>query len=194
MRAPIITTATIALVAALSAPALAQNQPGEHFMEMWDLNEDGQVTLDEATERRSDIFYMFDSDEDGVLTAEEYVNFDETRAIDMQEHGIGQGMGQGQGQGKRNGQGNGQGKGMGQGNGQGKGMGQGQGQGQGKMRGNGAAPGEHSAARSMERQNADLNGDGNVSREEFLEGVAPWFTRQDRDGDGVITSADFGRG
>lgn len=179
MRTPIITATAIALAASLSTPVRAQNQPGEHFIEMWDLNEDGQVTQQEATERRSDIFYMFDSDEDGILTAEEYVNFDETRAIDMKENGIGQGNGKGQGKGKRAGQGNGQGNA--------------QGNGQGKNRGQGSAPGEHSAARSMERQNADLNGDGNVSREEFLQGVAPWFSRQDRDGDGVITRTDFGR-
>ena len=46
--------ATAALVFAL--PALAQNQPGAHFIEMWDLDENGSVSIEEARERRGDIF------------------------------------------------------------------------------------------------------------------------------------------
>ena len=177
-------TAPIALMIALSAPAMAQNQPGAHFFEMWDLNEDGIVTLEEARERRDDIFNMFDEVEDGILTAEEYVLFDETRQADMELNGIGQQAGKGQGAGKG---GNGQGKGMGQGQGGGQGKNQGAGQGQGQ------GMGEHGAAVSMERQNADLNGDGQVTREEFQQALDPWFTRQDRNGDGVLTTEDFGR-
>lgn len=185
-------TAPIALLIALSAPAMAQNQPGAHFFEMWDLDEDGIVTMAEARERRDDIFNMFDETEDGVLTAEEYVLFDETRAADMELNGIGQNAGKGQG----GGQGAGQGKGMGQdnGGGQGKGRGNGQGNGQAGGQGQGTGMGEHGAAVSMERQNADLNGDGQVTREEFQQALDPWFTRQDRNGDGVLTPEDFGRG
>ncbi|SFL62012.1 hypothetical protein [Shimia aestuarii] len=46
--------------------------PGAHFVENWDLNGDGHVTLAEATERRADIFLTFDADENGVLDAEEH--------------------------------------------------------------------------------------------------------------------------
>ena len=153
--------ASAALVIAL--PALAQNQPGAHFIEMWDLDENGSVSIQEARERRGDIFTTFDADDDGVLSAEDYVLFDEAREADMKEHGIGQGGGQGQGKG----------------HGQGKGMGQGM--------------GEHSAAMSMTRENADLDGDGQVTREEFIAGVDLWFPKQDLNGDGVISAEDFGR-
>lgn len=87
--------ATAALVIAL--PALAQNQPGAHFIEMWDLDENGSVSIEEARERRGDISNTFDANDDGVLSAEDYVLFDEAREADMKEHGIGQGGGQGKG-------------------------------------------------------------------------------------------------
>lgn len=62
---------------------LAQQTPGTHFIENWDMDTNGSVTLEEITERRGDVFYMFDQDEDDLLSAEEYVLFDETRAADM---------------------------------------------------------------------------------------------------------------
>jgi hypothetical protein len=48
---------------------------------------DGIVTVEEATARRGDVFAMFDMNEDGLLDAEEYVLFDETRALDMENNG-----------------------------------------------------------------------------------------------------------
>jgi len=57
------------LVAALfttSAYAGSQ-QPGSHFIEMWDQNSDGQMTLAEATERRTNIFASFDDNDDGFV-------------------------------------------------------------------------------------------------------------------------------
>lgn len=72
------------LATALALPAIAQQgKPGAHFLENWDLNEDGQVTVAEATEKRGDVFYMFDQDENGALDAAEYDLFDETRKADM---------------------------------------------------------------------------------------------------------------
>lgn len=63
-----------------------------HFIENWDLDGDGQVSRDEARERRGDIFFMFDNDEDGALNSEEYDLFDETRATDMENAGMGRGL------------------------------------------------------------------------------------------------------
>lgn len=47
-------------------------------------------------------------------------------------------------------------------------------------------------AMSLEANDAD--GDGQVSRDEFIAGTAAWRDLMDRDGDGAITSADFGPG
>jgi len=95
---------TLTLAFALAAPAvLAQGNPldtpGSHFIENWDADADGNVTLAEITERRDIVFTMFDQNEDNSLSAEEYVLFDETRAADMEvnagAHGGGNGAGQG---------------------------------------------------------------------------------------------------
>ncbi len=77
----------ISLVLLPVATFAADGVPGAHFIQNWDLNSDAVVTADELRERRSDVFYTFDSDEDGVLTAEEYTYFDEARALDMQGQG-----------------------------------------------------------------------------------------------------------
>ncbi|WP_323769749.1 EF-hand domain-containing protein [Antarctobacter sp.] len=78
---------TLAL-AITATPTLAQQgQPGAHFVENWDLDGDGKVTVEEATERRNSVFDAFDSNEDGFLDAEEYVLFDEARAADMAGQG-----------------------------------------------------------------------------------------------------------
>lgn len=74
----------IGLVMVLSSEAAAQQgQPGAHFIENWDLNGDGQITPDEAREKRGDLFIMFDQDENGQLDAAEYALFDATRQADM---------------------------------------------------------------------------------------------------------------
>ncbi|HGG06803.1 MAG TPA: EF-hand domain-containing protein, partial [Aliiroseovarius sp.] len=101
-------------------------------------------TLDEVREKRGDIFYMVDQDEDNVLNSEEYDLFDATRAADQEANEEG-----GYGNGKNAGEG-------------------------------------------MTRQVTDLNGDGQVTREEFLASTDAWFAQKDRNGDGVITTADFG--
>lgn len=150
MKRILLLTAAIALGTAAYAQ---QGNPGGHFIENWDTNEDGQVTLIEATERRSDIFLTFDEDDDGFLSSSDYAMFDEARANDrasMKEAGQGQGRGQGHGQG---------------------------GEGQG-----------------MTMDFNDVNGDGQVSRDEFMARTEDWYAQMDRNGDGTVTTADFGRG
>lgn len=77
----------IASFGAMVSIASAQNVPGEHFIENWDMNGDGIVSVDDAREKRGDVFVMFDADENGVLDASEYKLFDETRAEDMRNNG-----------------------------------------------------------------------------------------------------------
>ena len=40
---------------------------------------------------------------------------------------------------------------------------------------------------------SDIDKDGSVSKDEFLTGADRWFAQLDRNGDGGITSADFGK-
>lgn len=130
-----------------------QGNLGGHFIENWDTNEDGQVTLIEATERRGDIFTTFDENDDGFLSSRDYAMFDQARANDrtsMKEAGQGQGRGQGHGQGR---------------------------EGQG-----------------MTMDFNDVNGDGQVSRDEFMARTKDWYAQMDRNGDGTLTTADFGGG
>lgn len=70
---------------ALSTAALAASHavPGAHFIENWDTDGDGQVTLAETAEKRGDLFVMFDQDEDGALSGAEYDLFDQTRQADI---------------------------------------------------------------------------------------------------------------
>jgi hypothetical protein len=136
---------TLAVLAFLVPFAVsAQETPGSHFIENWDLDADGSVSLEEITERRGDVFVMFDQDENGRLDATEYVLFDETRAADMQNNAGGHGQG-----------------------------------GQRMQEG-------------LTLAFNDTNGDGEVSKEEFIAQSAAWVAQVDRNGDGMITDADFG--
>ena len=138
---------TLVLVCACALPALAQEfKPGAHFIENWDLDGDGQVTAAEATQKRSELFYMFDQDENGVLDAAEYTLFDETREADMQANAGGPG---------------------------------------GQMQG---------VSQAMSRAFNDADADGSVTEAEFLSRVPEWFGMMDRNGDDLITDADFGPG
>ncbi|MDP4031387.1 MAG: EF-hand domain-containing protein [Pseudorhodobacter sp.] len=134
-----------AFVLAGSAALAQQGNAGAHFLENWDLDGDGQVTLAEATERRDDVFSAFDADEDGRLAGNEYDLFDQARANDMQQNGAGHGQGYG------------------------------------------------AAGSGMERGFNDIDGDGIVSHAEFVGKTADWLAMLDGNGDGVVTTDDFGR-
>lgn len=136
----------LAMLFAATTATAQQGIPGGHFIENWDIDGDGQVTLAEATERRGDVFLSFDADDDGVLSPEEHDLFDEARAMDMAENGEGLGKG------------------------------------------------PNNPANGMLREVTDADGDGIVTREEFLGAVPDWFTAMDRNGDKVVTTDDFGRG
>lgn len=177
-----------AAIAALALPVMAQNgTPGANFIQQWDSDGDGRVTLVEARERRSDMFALYDADENGRLDASELADMDAVGS-EMREamqgdrqgsgHGRGQGMGKGMGQGMAQGTGHGQGlgRGMGQGMGQAQAMGHGQGQGRG----------------NHDHTQFDTDTDGFISLAEFETGTDDWFEMRDRDGDGAITTGDFG--
>lgn len=87
-----LTTITFFAATLLPLSALAQNAPGAHFIENWDQDGDGVVTLAEAEQRRGDVFFTFDANEDTFLDSEEYAMFDEARANDMAGRGNGNGM------------------------------------------------------------------------------------------------------
>lgn len=128
----------------LATAAVAQ--PGQHFMENWDDDQDGTVTVAEVESRRSDIFTMFDANEDEVLDAAEYVAFDEVRASDVENAG-----------------------------------------------GFGRNRGLRRAVEGMTLEFNDVDGNGDVSKAEFLSRSSAWIDLVDRDGSGTITAADFGR-
>ncbi|MEN8838083.1 MAG: EF-hand domain-containing protein [Celeribacter marinus] len=155
----------LALTVALPATVSAQ-QFGGHFMESWDTDSDGTVTLAEVEERRGDIFYMFDVNEDGFLDAQEYVQFDETRVADREVH-----MEEAQETAS-----------------QGASMGQGKGQGP-----TGMSAGISGVQNAMTLAYNDTDGDGQVSRDEFTSNTAGWFVTMDKTGDGVVNADDFGR-
>ena len=177
-------TALIALAAGAGFAQTANFIPGEDFMLQWDLDGNGQVTLAEAREQRENIFYMFDQDDDGQFSQEEYAGIDEHKALEREAgkgpgHNLPEGMTPGQGQGRA----------MGQGKGMGFGKAQGMGQGRAQM---GMSEFDMPAAEEMRM--FDGNGDGTVTKAEFIDSSDLWFQMRDRNGDGALTTADFGPG
>lgn len=132
----------------LAGVALAQNgTPGAHFIEQWDMDGDAQVTLDEAREKRGDVFAMFDADGNGVLGADEWQSIADHLSSEA-ANGHAPAMGRG--------------------------------------------PGKfiHDA---MTPAFNDADGNSDVTTEEFVTATDRLFAQIDRNGDEVMTSADFGR-
>ena len=57
--------------------------------------------------------------------------------------------------------------------------------------GEGAGPGRKRALGSMQRGMMDTDGDGTVSRDEFLSKTPRWFEHMDANADGAITAEDL---
>lgn len=120
--------------------AFAKGVPGQHFFENWDLDGNAEVTLEELSERRGNVFLSFDADDNGILSAEEFELLDEARASHHASEGKGHGKGGGE---------------------------------------------------MMELSANDTDGNGEVSREEFMAQSAAMLGALDENADGVVTSADF---
>ena len=136
----------IAMVIAASAALAEDTVPGSHFVENWDTDGDGVVSIEDITKRRGDVFFTFDANDNGALDADEYVDFDEARANDRENNG-----------------------------------------------GHGSGNGLRRASEGMTLAFNDTDGNGEVSREEFLARSADWLELLDRNSDGVVTTDDFGR-
>ena len=63
-----------------------------------------------------------------------------------------------------------------------------------KENGQGHGQGKRNPANGMMREFTDANGDGDVTRAEFMAAVPAWFARMDKNDDGAVTNDDFGKG
>ncbi len=78
------TLAILAVTCGLSSAALAQQgNPGQHFLDQWDADSDGRVTAVEVAAKRSEVFAMFDQDEDAILSTAEWALVDEHMKLEM---------------------------------------------------------------------------------------------------------------
>ena len=84
--------AAVALTVMSGAALAQQGNPGAHFLEQWDADADGGVTLEEVVTKRSDVFNMFDQDSDQVLSAAEWALVEEHMSMELGAGGQGQGM------------------------------------------------------------------------------------------------------
>jgi len=183
MKRLVALSAAFALTAGL-AQAQTAVDPGVEFMAQWDVDGNGQVSLAEAREHRGDIFSMFDSDDNGSFSKDELAGIDEHKLMEI-EAGMGPGHQLPDGMQPRQGMGPG-GKGMGPGQGKGPGAQQRMAQ-QGGPMGQGLYQPAEEGMRMF-----DTNGDGTVTRAEFVNGTDAWFAMRDSNRDGAITSDDFG--
>lgn len=76
--------------------AFAQAVPSANLLDQWDIDGDGTLTLDEARTKRGELFFMFDTGNDGVLSAADWAGV----ASHMTDAAIGPGAGAGPGAGR----------------------------------------------------------------------------------------------
>jgi len=84
--------AALALTLMSGAVLAQQGNLGAHFLEQWDADADGGVTLAEVVTKRSDVFNMFDQDSDQTLTAAEWALVEEHMSMELGTDGAGHGM------------------------------------------------------------------------------------------------------
>ena len=157
--------ATASLLALINPTIGITQERGADFFAQWDSNADGAVTEAELLERRADIFAMFDTDGGDTLDEAELAVMADTISAQeeakREEHAQFQPRGQGQGQG----------------GGQ-KGLG----------RANVPGPILHNA---MRPEFNEVDGDGLVTKAEFMSASERLFAALDRDASGKIDLADF---
>lgn len=76
----------IAALALTANTTLAQSSPGQQFMQTWDLDGNGAATIEELRKMRENVFDAFDTNQNGYLSADEYVAFDKARAGDVSNY------------------------------------------------------------------------------------------------------------
>jgi hypothetical protein len=163
---PALSAAAVALL--LSAGGLqAHGTQSAGFLEQWDRSGSGSVSLADMRARRAEIFDMFDSDGSGGLDASEQRAMAATVADRDALRGERRAEAMGSGQADRPGRGRGQQA--------------------------ASAPGAliHAA---MAPEFNDANGDGIVTRAEFLGATDRLFALLDRSGEGRVGPEDLGRG
>lgn len=178
-------TTSLVLVALLALPVSAfangdgTGVPGAEFLKEWDMSGTGSVSLADMQARRAEIFEMFDLNGDGHIDAQEGENMAQTVAGQQENNAAARAEQAGRGQDR--------GKAMGQGGGQGNGQRQATAAGQG---GNGPGQVIHAA---MTIAFNDTDGNGLVTRQEFVDASAQIFVALDRNADAALTLDDFSR-
>ncbi|PYE99934.1 EF hand domain-containing protein [Rhodopseudomonas faecalis] len=136
----------LAFVSSVASPAAAADPSSlSHFLEQWDANGDGSVSLAEIRQGREHRFAAYDADGDGYLDREEQAKFDKVRETGIARFSEDDRV---------------------------------------KIR-------RVADGLSMPRNDAD--GDGRVSRDEFLKGGDSWLKSLDKDGDGAVTLLDLAK-
>jgi len=167
MKTTLITASALALMLATGAyaqgnGAQGNGQRGANFITSWDMSQTGYILLEDMQTRRGDLFDMFDHDGNGYLEADELAQMAET----VTAQGELRLERQAENRAERQGEGR-------------------RGQGQN------ANPSGAIIHAAMSVEFNDANGDGRISREEFLTATARLFATLDRNGDGRIDLSDF---